>query len=271
MAKNKKSGPISTEEQNFISLNAKTLSPQEIADKLGRNVDTIIKQMGQVNTLSVKGTVLDLERRSDWGAIKSQFTPEEIEIFKSHYMNITSQFKEEIYYTESLQIINAIKYEILSNRILKDQMTIKTEVARLQQELEKERFEDPPNQDRIKGIEFQIASYCGAEVANSKEFRESSTRLMAVLKELKALRSDRISKVEDMKKSFSSFMKGIIEDPLLKKELGSYIEKMRLSQEIELKRLSQPYLYANGEVDRPFLNSTTINLEDEDCDRDEDV
>ena len=218
MSKLKKNGPITKEEITFISLNMKTMSITEIAEQLGRTPDSVEKQIRQLDVVGVKSEILDLKKREDWRQIKEQFTEDEIELFISHWNGIVSQFKEEIYYTESLQIIAAIKHDILSNRVLNDQMKIKRELARLEQELEDERKMANPDKDLILSIENQMSAYCMAEQVNGKEFREGSTKLMSVLKDLKALRADRVSRVEDMKKSFSSFMKGIIEDPSIKRE-----------------------------------------------------
>lgn len=270
MAKVKKNGPITQGEIDFIRLNMKNMSATDIAEALGRNPDTVLKYMNQMDTLGLKSQILDLTKREDWQTIQQQFTPEEIEVFKAHWNGVVQQFKEEIYYTESLQILAAIKHDIISNRVLIDQMKIKNEVARLEDELDDERDKVPKDLDRINSIEAQIAAYCAAEQINGKEFREGSSKLMSVLKDLKALRADRVSKVEDMKRSFASFMRNIIEDPAIKRELGGYMEKMRLAQEQEYIKLGTLHKYANGEYDRPLLNSQTVHFGKEEENNEED-
>lgn len=264
MSKAKKNGPITAEEKKFISLNLKNMSANDIAEELGRNPETIEKEIRQLDSVGTRSEILDLKKRQDWKQIQAQFTEEEIEVFKAHWNGVVQQFSSEIYYTESLQIIAAIKHDILSNRILNDQMKIKAEISRLENELEDERKQDKPDKNKILSIENQISSYCIAENVNGKEFRESSSKLMAVLKDLKALRSDRISRVEDMKKSFSSFMKSIIEDQEIKRNFGGWIEKHRLATEKEYKRLGNLHLFANQELDRPILNSETVYFTEED-------
>lgn len=270
MAKIKKNGPITQSEIEFVKLNVKNMSAQEMADILGRTVEAITKVMGQIDTIGYKSEILDLKKRADWKDIQQEFTEEEIETFKAHWNGTVQQFKEEIHYTEGLQIMSAIKHLILSDRVLKDQMNIKRQVARIDAEIEKERNQDPPNFDVIRNLETQLASYAMAEQANSKEFREGNTKLMAVLKELKATREQRMAKVEDMKTNFGRFMRTIIEDPTIKRNYGVYMEKMRLAAEQEYRRLGNLFKFANNEVDRPILNSETVDFYDEEISEEKD-
>lgn len=262
MAKNRKAGPITQAELDFIRANMKNMSAAEIAEELGRSPETIEKQMRQMD-IGGKSDILDLKKRADWKQIQEQFTPEEIEIFKSHWAGVIAQFKEEIYYTESLQIIAAIKHDILSNRVLHDQMKIKKDIEQLERQVQGERDSINPDKDLIIALETQMSALAMAEQVNGKEFREGSSKLMAVLKELKALRADRVAKVTDMKTSFQAWMRTIIEDPFIKKDLGGYMEKCRLAMEKEEKRLGSPYKYVNGEIDRPVLNDRTIDIREE--------
>ncbi len=263
MSKAKRSGPFTSTELDFIRINSSSQSPEWIAEELGRNVDTVVKIIAQSSVVGQKSEILDLKKRQDWQQIQQEFTDEEIEIFKSHWVGICSQFKEEIYYTESLQIIAAIKHDILSNRVLLDQMKIKDKIIELEIELEKEKEEDPPSKDRISNIELQMASYSAAEQANLKEFRESNQKLMNVLRELKSTREQRLVKVEDMKTNFGSLMRTIIESPTIKREFGSYMEKNRLAMDLEFQRLAQLHKFSNGEYDRPILNFESIELKDD--------
>lgn len=260
MAKIKKSGPITPAEIEFIRLNIKDLSASEIADRLGRNVDTITKQIGQLDTLGYKSEILDLKRRADWKQIQQEFNDEELEIFKSHWNGIVQQFKEEIHYTESLQIISAIKHLLLSDRYLQDQQKIREECRKLEKDLERERNKDTPDSNIITNLEALLSSYAAAEQANGKEFREGNTKLMSVLKELKGTREQRFAKAEDMKTNFGSMMRGMIENPKIKREYGSYMEKLRLSAEKEYKKLGCLHKYMNNEFDRPILNSETVDF-----------
>ncbi len=259
MAK-KKNGPVTEEERQFVKTNMQMMSAQEMGEILGRNPETVVKIMGQSENMGYKSEILDLKKRADWKSVQEEFCEEEIEIFKAHWSGIVQQFSEEIHYTESLQIISAIKQLILSERILKDQQKIRTEVIRIAAEVEFERKQDPPNKDIILSLEQQLANYSMAEQVNGKEYREGSTKLMAIIKELKGTREQRMAKVEDMKTNFGVVMRNLIEDPKIKREWGAYMEKMRLAMEKEYWRLGLPHKYGNNEIDRPILNSETINF-----------
>lgn len=263
MAKSKKSGPILQSEIDFCKLNMKTMSPLEIAEKLGRNPDTITKLISSLDITSAKNDFLDLKKREDFKILTQQFTEDEILLARSHWNSIVAQLDGNILYTESLTLMNAIKFEILSNRILIDQQKVEKEISRLEKVKEDLMNEDPIDQNRIDSIDSQIASYCAAQVANNKEFRECSTKLRDCIKELKGNRNERITRIQDAKVSFAGLMRQIIEDPKMKRECGTYIEKMRLAMENEVKRLGSPHQYINNEIDLPLLNLDTLKLNEE--------
>ena len=260
MSKIKKTGPLSTQEQSFIRLNREK-SADWIAEEIGRNVETILKFLNQ-GDYGNKSDILSLEKREDYKVIKEQFSEAELEIFKSHWYGLTQQFKDEIQYSEAMTLLSAIKQEILANRILSDSRKVELEVARLSKEREDEMDNDPPDVDKLKAIEFQLASYAGAQSANHKAYIELADKLEKTFKALKITREQRLSKVEESKKSFPTWLRMLIEDETVKKQLGSYMEKMRLAAEIEQKRLGSVHLFANNEQDRPFLNSTTVMFEE---------
>ena len=265
MAKAKKSGPVTNSELDFIRLN-KDKPAEWIADEIGRNVETVLKILNQQETYGNKAGILNLEKREDWKLIKDQFSEEELSLFKERWAGLVNQFREELQYSEAMMVMLAIKQDIISNRILVDQRRIEVEVARLEKERQDEMDNDPPDSDRIKNIEFQISSYCAAQVANSRDYREGTDKLEKTIKALKGTREQRMTKVEESKQKFSTLMRRIVEDNDLKHELGSYMAKMREAMEVELKRLGKPHLYANQQVDRPFLSADTLDIEEEEED-----
>ncbi len=267
----KKSGPFTSEEINFIKDKATELSAKEIATRLGRNVNTINSYLQQITGVGSKADILNLKKRQDWKTIQKQLSPDELETFEWHWNNIVKQFKDEIYHTEGMQVVNAIKHEILANRMLTDQQKIITMITRLDEEIIKEQASGAPDNLRISNCERQIASLCAAQEVNNKEYRENSKKLGDTLQQLKSTREQRITKVEDAKKNFSAWMTRILEDAGLRKDLGVSAEKMRLAKYEELKRLAKPFKFADGSVDRPILNCETVegNLDEEESEGEE--
>lgn len=266
----KKSGPFTSDEIAFLKANRDEMTPKEMAAKLGRNVSTVNTHLENISGNSTRADILNLKKRQDWKTIQKQFSPDELDTFEWHWNNIVRQFRDEIYHTEGMQVINGIKHEILANRMLTDQQKIISMIRELDEEIIKEQSSGAPDTLRISNCERQIASLCGVQEVNNKEYRENSKKLSDTLQQLKATRDQLRSKVEDAKKNFSTWIQRVIEDGDLRRELGINAEKMRLAKYAELKRLSKVHQYANGEFDRPILNCTTVTgTFDEDEEKDE--
>ncbi len=257
----KKSGPFTKDEIDFLRANMDSMTPAQMAERLGRNPSTVSSYIAQLDSTGTKSDILQLRKRQDWKTIQQQLSPEELDTFEWHWNNIVKQFKEEIYHTEGMQVINAIKHEILANRMLTDQRKLMISIQQLEGEMAKAQREEPPDMVRIGNLERQICSLSSAQEVNNKEYRENSKKLAETLFALKSTREQRIAKVEDAKKNFSVWMKRLMEDPNMRKELGVHGEKMRLATYQELQRLGAPHKYANGEIDRPILSEQTLDIE----------
>lgn len=260
-SKNRKTGPFTEGEMEFLRLNKDAMSPSVLAEKLGRNVDTILKYIEQLDSTGTKADILNLKKRADWKMIQSQLTSTECELFEWHWNNIVKQFKNEIFHTEGIQLVNAIKHEILANRMLSDQRKIILMIEELEKELNQEYRSGEPDKIRVGDIEKQIAMLSATQEANNREFRENSKKLSEILQALRATRAQRTEKLDASSKSFSAWMKRILDDPILKKEAGEYCEKMRLAKENEFRRLGSVHKFANGELDRCLLNESTLDIE----------
>ncbi len=258
--KAKKNGPFSAEEFELLKQKQHEWTAGEIAEHLGRNVNTVISHLKEMGVHGSKSDILNLRKREDWKILKGQFTPEELVLFEWHWDRIVQQFKEEIYHTEGMQVINGIKHEILANRMLTDQKRIIDLIESLNKKLEKEEDSGSPDLVRVSSLEKQISSLCQVQEVNNKEYRENSKKLSELLQSLKATRQQRKARAEESKTNFSQWMSLILDDPAKKKELGIFMEKMRLAKYEEIKRLSKPHRYENGEWDSPFLSADSLDV-----------
>jgi hypothetical protein len=82
-----------------------------------------------------------------------------------------------------------------------------------------------------------------------------------ILKSMKATRDSRVKVAENSRQNFTMWLRQIIEDKDTRKELGLYLEKMRIATEFEIRRLSEYHKYADGALDQPLLNAETANHE----------
>ena len=260
-----KKGRFSVDEMSFIEAQAEVLSPDQIAEKLDRDPasirDWIEKNIGFSASQKKEAAVAnELKAKPYYRELSNQFSAEELEMFEFHFKKMWSQFKDDVFHTEEMQIIDTIKLEILMNRILKSQMDNQQEVLmneRLVQD-EKARDKDQRDMDLIINMERQIAILRASQETLSKDYKDLQARKATMLNDLKGTREQRIKAIEDSKLTFASLVKKIATDPSYRNHIGIEMEKMRLATEKEKERLSEYSNYEDGIVDQPFLTSETV-------------
>jgi len=260
-----KKGRFSTEDMQFIEANAEVLSPEEIASQLDRDPesirDWIKKNVGFSPKQKKEAAVAnELKSKPYYRELSNQFSPEELEMFEFHFKKMWSQFKDDVFHTEEMQIIDTIKLEILMNRILKsrgenqDEISIAETLVRE----EKGRDKDQRDMDLIVNLERQIAVLRASTETLSKDYKDLQARKATMLKDLKGTREQRVKAIEDSKLTFASLVKKIATDPQFRNRIGIDMEKMRLAMENEKERLSEYAQYDDGQVDQPFLTPDTV-------------
>ena len=259
-----KKGRFSKEEMEFIEANAEVLSPESIAQKLDRDPesihDWIKKNVGFSKKQKKEAAVAnELKEKPYYRELSGQFSSEELEMFEFHFKKMWSQFKDDVFHTEEMQIIDTIKLEILMNRILKSQRDNQQEIAiaeRLVRD-EKARDKDQRDMDLVINLERQVAIMRASQETLSKDYKDLQARKATMLKDLKGTREQRVKAIEDSKFTFASLVKKIATDPKFRNKIGVDMEKMRLAMENEKERLSEYMQYNDGQVDQPFLTPDT--------------
>lgn len=260
-----KTGRLSREEWHFIEENAEKLSVEEIAAKLERAPEPIIKYLKRIGKTENKMQAIpvqaeyDIKSRPYWKELKNQFTSEELELFLYHWKQIVAQFRKDVLPTEELQIVDMIKLEILMNRALREQQDSMSRVRELETDLYRLRAGNS-DQDReeIFNIERQVASLRAAKESISKEYKDLQTKKAALYKDMKATREQRIQRLESDKESFAGLIQRILRDPEFNEEQGKMMERMRMAMEKEKARLSDYHTYGDGGIDRPFLTPESV-------------
>jgi len=258
-----KRGRLSNDEARYITDNAKDISVEEIAANLERDPTTIenfIKKNLKIGLSEFEQAAYDLEDRPYWIELRQQFSQDELELFKYHWGRIISQFKDDVFPTEELQVVDVIKLELLMNRGLKQNKSNIDQITAFEELVRTERATDPDQQDRdyILNLERQIASLRAAQESLNRDYRDLQTKKSAMLKEMKGTREQRIKRLEDSKQSFVGWVTHLMQNPNLTQQYGLEMEKMRLAMEKEKGRLSNFHQYEDGQVDQPFLTPDTV-------------
>ena len=202
----------------------------------------------------------ELKAKPYFRELKHQFTDDELEMFEFHFKKMWSQFKDDVFHTEEMQIIDTIKLEILMNRILKSQQDNQVEISEYERFVQQEKAvdKDQRDMDHIMQLERQIAVLRASQETLSKDYKDLQARKATMLKDLKGTREQRIKAIEDSKQTFASLVKQIATDSDFRTRIGLDMEKMRLAAEKEKERLSEYHEYEDGTVDQPFLTPETL-------------
>lgn len=258
-----KRGRISKEEKRTISRLIETVSVEDIAKELGRDVNSVedyIKREFKVGLSREEQAAYSLEDRPYWRELKAQFTDDELELFKYHWARIISQFKDDVFPTEELQVVDVIKLEILMNRCLKGNKENIEQINLYDSMVKDERSQDKDQQDMdyILNLERQVASLRASQESLNKDYRELQAKKASMLREMKGTREQRIKRLEDSKQSFTSWVAQLMLNPDLMKQYGIEMEKMKAAMNKERERLATYHTYEDGQVDQPFLTPDTI-------------
>ena len=264
-----KRGRFSTEDITFIEQNCEALSPEAIAEHLERDVSSVInwieKNIGfSDNQKKEVEASQELKAKPYWGELEQQFSEDELDLFQFHFKKMWAQFKDDVFHTEEIQIIDTIKLELLMNRILNSQQKSIKEISNIQLLIQVEKEQEPEDRDKdyILSLERQIAVLRAAQETLSRDYKDLQARKATLLKDLMGTREQRIKQIEDSKLTFAALVKKIALDPSFRNQIGIDMEKMRLATEAEKERLSEYTNYEDGIVDQPFLTDTTVKKED---------
>lgn len=260
-----KKGRFSVDEMNFIEANAEVLSPEAIALTLDRDSESIhewiAKRVGFNASQKKEAAVAnELKSKPYYKELSNQFTQEELEMFQFHFKKMWSQFKDDVFHTEEMQIIDTIKLEILMNRILRSQHQNQKDIIDVERMIEQEKRSEREARDTelIVNLERQVAILRAAQETLSRDYKDLQARKATMLKDLKGTREQRIKAIEDSKQTFASLVLQIATNEDFRNKIGKEMEKMRLATEKEKERLSEYTSYNDGKVDQPFLTPETV-------------
>lgn len=266
-----KRGRFSIEEMAFMEQSAGQLSVDAIAKTLDRTPESIqewiVKNVGlSVSQKKEAAVANELKTKPYYKELLHQFSQEELEMFEFHFKKMWSQFKDDVFHTEEMQIIDTIKLEVLMNRILRSQQANQNEIIAIERIIQAEKSVDKDQRDidLIINLERQVAVLRASQETLSRDYKDLQARKATMLKDLKGTREQRIKAIEDSKQTFASLIKKMATDEEFRINIGIEMEKMRLATEKERIRLAEYSRYEDGSVDRPFLTSETVNFgEDE--------
>lgn len=262
-----KLGRVTKEEEAFILANIETMSLEELSKELNRDVKTlqkVLKRIAISDSSTIASAAQQVKTRPYWNELENQFNSEELQLFVQHWHNIVSQFRNDTFYTEELQIVEVIKLEILSNRVLTDQNKVRRDIEQTEKDIIKERKDDGVSQasiDRIRLAEQKIVQLYIALNQYMSDYEKILGHKKGMMKEIKGSREQRVKQLESSRESFAGWFRNLMLNPVERRNLGQWMEKMRIATEYEVIKLSEYHKYENKEYDIPLLTPESVLLE----------
>jgi hypothetical protein len=266
---------MSKEERVFIVEQAGKLSAEEIAKAIDRTVEMVkefIKEHLGADAEKAAPVEIalrrDLRSSAEWTELHRQFTSAELKYFEERYTTWLSQFKDNVLPSEETQIFMLLKNEILINRNLADKQRATSDMARMQTMLDDiyARYSagvemSDADKQLAADLNEQLTASRAAMSVRTSEYIKLQEKHSDLMKQLKATRDQRMKHIESSKESFIEILKELLHEEKRTKE-GEHMELMRMAAEKEKGRMATLHTYADGGVDRPFLNADTVELED---------
>lgn len=267
--KAKRRGKLAKHEEQFIREHAGNTHPQIIANKLNRTIEFVQRYIALKcpvydNSDVVKSQLrVELRQSMAWKNLPKEFDNDEIMYFEERFLALKEQFNDDVFASEEGQLMKAIKAEILMHRNLVSQKRTEKELERLLNErtaLTKSLRENENVTEREKLNEVIMTV---KELTNSRphlvaEYEKLDRSHQEIMKSLKATREQRISKVENSKRSFLDVI-AMLQEKDQQDRANRQIEQMKKATDNEFERLSKAFKYDDNFLDKPILSADTVD------------
>jgi hypothetical protein len=283
MAKTKdkwlKTGPLSSDEQEFIRSNFRIISIDEMAERLKRKVNSVekfcIKNNFKYTRLSKNFNDINdspevavlkqkLRNKTYYTEIRSQLSQDELKYFEDRWVEIVMQFNEDILPTEEMQIKQMLTLDILMNRLMKEQKKYTDDITVLEVTLQsyysdKGMLSD--NVNLISGYEEQLANARNSLGSYNQQYKILLEKFRDIMASLKGTREQRIKVIEESKKNWTGLLK-YLEEEDNKLYTGKHMELMKDLTNKTREEYFQYHEYADQSVCPPIMTPESVLLND---------
>jgi hypothetical protein len=266
MSRNK--GGLSLSNKRYINKNFDKKPATEIAAFLGKPVELILNYIkielgsspapdsSNKSPTQQRDQRVNLRNRPEWFDISEQYTPRELNIFEEKYHRYMKQFQYDVEPTEERQIFDMIGLEIDIDRNKKSRKrNMDLREARLR-EISKEEKKDDKDGRQITLWQNDVLALESATSNSMKELKDLMDRKDKLNEYLMGNRDQRLKESTSSKTSWVDIIK-YLNSPESRTWESKRLAAMNLAVEKEKERLSSYNEYADGKIDRPFLNSET--------------
>lgn len=259
-------GRFTIEEQDIIiSMRQSGCTVGEISKKINRDPESVDKWI-EKNIGKTEEQKEEIELQNElrgtpyFRELKRQFDEEDIEIFEMHWQNLWKQFKNDVFHTEEMQIMDLCKIEVLMNKIRRDSKSDENRRDDLSYLLSEEMKRQPMDDEdarerseRIMNINRQLDSISQATSSREREYKDYLKEKNNMLKTLKGTRDQRIKDIESSKDTWPGLIKKISGDHDFRDKMKEMWAKVWMATEKKKIELAEPIEYEDGRMDSPVL------------------
>lgn len=269
----KKIGRLTKEEEDFIAANMDKLQPSAIAKQIKRSGDAVRAAVLRLKTDRQIKSIIDDERPlrdcPEWIHLQAEFTEAELEMIEYKYNQYIHQFKDDVASTERSQLIMAVKLEVLMHRSLAKKKKNLDFCRSIEKKIRVLTKKSPdlftmPKEDSIMlmQLEKDLISFQKSDIELNREHNDYMERHGVIMRELKGTREQRVKIDANAKFSWVDTIKQLQVEEVREKE-AIYMELMNKSGVKEHARLGAYHKFIDGALDKPILNSDTVEKDEE--------
>lgn len=276
-----KRGRVSQKEIDTVKKYAHKISMQQLAEKLGRSMELTQKIVEEYAPPSPEASALEADRivirqelraSEKWKVLNREFDETELKYFEEEYVAMMSQFKGDVLHTESSQIFDAIKLEILKTRNMIARKKALEEITIFEKTLDDflARFENPramQETDKAEVLDLQTRINIAKQREQDKthEWTKLQERVEKIRAALKANRDQRTKDIENRGTDFVSTIK-FFQNRDVQERKSRELQLVRMAGQRELQALGESHQYEDGTWDSPILSADTLADDDGDGD-----
>ncbi len=268
----RKPGALSLTDQAFIRNNVDRMAISEIAEQLNRS-ETPIKRyireerLGENykkgSTASKEATQRDILKRLRekpfFKDLREQLTSNEQSYFEDYWVTIITEMNADVLAVEELDLKEMLMLEVMKSRLLAESKRAIDERDEARIRLEKQMKKVESNRDKmaVRVYRETISSSQNYLSGFNKDFKELSEKSNKIKQSLQQTRAKRTEHLEKSAIDFKALVI-LLNDMAIKERVGMEAEIIKAATQRKTKELSKYYTYVDGSVDRPILNSKTV-------------
>jgi hypothetical protein len=252
-------GRLSKGEIAFIDSSLDSMSDSEIAEQIGRSVEAVAQRRGdrpqRVANTEAEDFIAQLHQKHYWPKVKRSLLDEEVSEFEQGWAALYAQFVHQgVTETDETMMKDLCIEDILLHRVLEEKRRIIEEIKEKNAFIDQEKQKpfDERDNDAMTMSHRTVVNLRGAQEAYTKEINDIKKTKDNKFKDLKATRQERLKVVEEAGKNIFALIKLLDEQD--KRDIegrmtGLVYESARRKRE----EFEKPRVFADGEIDRPWL------------------